>query len=247
MTATTGTVSGVGDLLADRVSRAPAETAVVSGGTRLSYAELATRSDELAARLADRGVGLESRVGLLVERGVDLVVAVFAVLKAGAAYVPVDPAHPAPHRAALLAAAGAGLVVTQPELAGEVPPECEALFVAAPGDGGGRAVTGSPAEGDAGWLAAPGTSGERAPGRAVTTTPPTDGSIPPRPRVRPNNLAYVLHTSGSTGRPRGVLGTHHGLLSLFAAHRAQIFEPAARAAGRRLRVAHTASLSFDAS
>ncbi|RSM44579.1 non-ribosomal peptide synthetase [Amycolatopsis balhimycina DSM 5908] len=206
MTVTTGAWSGVGGLLADRAAGDPGATAVADGRTRLSYAELDARSDEAAARLAARGAGLESRVGLLVERGVDMVVAVFAVLKAGAAYVPLDPDHPPDYREALLADAGAGLVLTQPELADRVPSRCEPVLVA-----GGEAGS----------------------------------AVPPRPRIRPGNLAYVLYTSGSTGRPRGVLGTHRGLSRLFAAHRAEIFEPAA--GGRRLRVAHTAALSFDAS
>jgi amino acid adenylation domain-containing protein/non-ribosomal peptide synthase protein (TIGR01720 family) len=208
MTATSGALSGVGDLLADRASGDPAATAVVCGRTRLSYAELAARADEVAARLTGRGAGPESRVGLLVERGADMVVAVFAAVRAGAAYVPLDPDHPAEHRDRLLADAGATLVLTQPELAGRLPGRCAPVLVT----GGG---------------------------------PRADA---PRLRIRPDNLAYVLPTSGSTGRPRGVLGTHRGLSRLFAAHRAGIFEPAARAAGgRRLRVAHTAALSFDAS
>ncbi|MEU4522013.1 amino acid adenylation domain-containing protein [Amycolatopsis sp. NPDC024027] len=207
MTTTTGPLNSVGDLLAHRVDRTPAETAVVCGRTRLSYAELAARSDEVAARLAAHGAGPETRVGLLTERGVDMVVAVFGVLKAGAAYVPLDPAHPARHRAALLADAGAVLVVTQPEPAGSLPPGCVPVFVA----GGGH------------------------------------HPVVAFPRIRPDNLAYVLYTSGSTGRPRGVLGTHRGLLALFAAHHAGIFATATATAGERLRVAHTAALSFDAS
>ncbi|WP_410590178.1 amino acid adenylation domain-containing protein [Amycolatopsis sp. lyj-23] len=203
MTTTTGPLHSVGDLLAHQAARAPARTAVADGRTRLSYAELAARSDEAAARLAGRGAGPESRVGLLVERGVDMVVALFGVLKAGAAYVPLEPAHPPRHRAALLADAGVTLVLTQPDLAGELPPGCVPVFVTADGD--------HPAV--------------------------------PRPRIRPDNLAYVLYTSGSTGRPRGVLGTHGGLLGLFAAHRAGLFATT----DGRLRVALTAALSFDAS
>ncbi|EOD64603.1 non-ribosomal peptide synthase, partial [Amycolatopsis vancoresmycina DSM 44592] len=216
----------MGELLAQQASRDPGATAVVSGRSRVSYAELAARTGELAARLTERGAGPESRVGLLVGRGVDLVVAVFAVLEAGAAYVPVEPGHPRRHRAALLADAGVRLVVTHPERAGELPDGCEPVFVAAPGW-----------DGDSTWPMA----------RALGDGGGTAASRLSRPRIRPDNLAYVLYTSGSTGRPRGVLGTHRGLLRLFASHRARIFDPAARAAGRRLRVAHTAPLSFDAS
>ncbi|MEV6824081.1 amino acid adenylation domain-containing protein [Amycolatopsis sp. NPDC051102] len=228
MTATTGTV---GELLAERAARDPAGTAVVCGPNRLSYAELAARTGELAARLVSRGAGPESRTGLFVERSTDMVVAVFAVLEAGAAYVPIDPAHPPRHRAALLADAGARLVVTQPELAAELPDGCEPVFVAA---------TPSPhCAGDDGGPGASPPGAAEAPGGAAPATP--------RLRIRPDNLAYVLYTSGSTGRPRGVLGTHRGLVRLYDSHRTRIFDPAARAAGRRLRVAHTAALSFDAS
>jgi len=221
MTATTGPPNGVGELLANRAARDPAATAVVCGRTRVSYAELAARTDEVAAGLAERGAGPENRVGLLVERGVDMVVGVFGILKAGAAYVPLDPAHPVRHRVSLVADAGVRLVVAQRALADGVPRPCEPVFLTG-GDGGGL------------------------PGDRLAGAEPGPASAA-EPRVRPDNLAYLLHTSGSTGRPRGVLGTHRGLLDLFAAHRDGLFEPSARAAGRRLRVAHTASLSFDAS
>ncbi|MGW3992726.1 amino acid adenylation domain-containing protein [Amycolatopsis sp. NPDC004772] len=191
----------MGDLLTHQAARTPAETALVCGRTRLGYAELAARSDEVARRLASCGAGLETRVGLLLERGAEMVVALFGVLKAGAAYVPLDPAHPPRHRAALVADAGVTLVLTRPDLAGELPSRCVPVFLE------GDCSAGSP------------------------------------PRIRPENLAYVLYTSGSTGRPRGVLGTHGGLLALFAAHRDGLFATA----GERLRVAHTAALSFDAS
>ncbi|MFB9688718.1 amino acid adenylation domain-containing protein [Amycolatopsis plumensis] len=216
----------MGDLLAHRAARTPAETAVVCGRTRVDYAELSARSDEVAARLALNGAGPEIRVGLLAERGVDMVVALFGVLKAGAAYVPLDPAHPARHRAALLADAGVTLVLTQPHLADGLPTECVPVF-----------VTGDPAPGGFG------RDGEAGNSRSVSGADPARPVVSP-PRIRPGNLAYVLYTSGSTGRPRGVLGTHGGLLALFAAHRAGLFETAA---GERLRVAHTAAWSFDAS
>ncbi|WP_396136899.1 MULTISPECIES: amino acid adenylation domain-containing protein [unclassified Amycolatopsis] len=191
----------MGDLLTHQAARTPAETALVSGRTRLSYAELAARSDEVAWRLASCGAGPETRVGLLLERGAEMVVALFGALKAGAAYVPLDPAHPPRHRAELVADAGITLVLTQPELAASLPSRCVPVFLE------GDFPAGSP------------------------------------PRIRPENLAYVLYTSGSTGRPRGVLGTHGGLLALFAAHREGLFA----SVGERLRVAHTAALSFDAS
>ncbi|HEU5470743.1 MAG TPA: amino acid adenylation domain-containing protein [Actinophytocola sp.] len=196
------------DLLVERADQDPDATAVVYGRDRLTYAELAARSAALAARLIEHGAGPETIVGLLVERGVEMVVAVFGVLRAGAAYVPLDPDHPPDRWRLLLADAGARCVVAHPTPAGPLPP-----------------------------------------GVDVLTVPAQPSAEPvPAPRIRPDNLAYVLYTSGSTGTPKGVLVTHGGLRNLFDSHRRNMFDPAVRAAGgRRLRVAHTAALSFDGS
>ncbi|WP_394427676.1 amino acid adenylation domain-containing protein [Streptomyces sp. SGAir0957] len=75
---------------------------------------------------------------------------------------------------------------------------------------------------------------------ALPGEPPRDGAPGPR------DAAYVLHTSGSTGRPKGVVVEHRSLAQLWEHHRQALFAPAA-SGGRRLRVALTASLSFDAS
>ncbi len=84
----------VASLFAERVRRTPHALAVVSDAGALSYAELDTRANRLAHRLTGLGVRPEDRVGVLVERSVDMVVAVLAVMKAGAAYLPVDVRAP---------------------------------------------------------------------------------------------------------------------------------------------------------
>ncbi|MTE11445.1 non-ribosomal peptide synthetase [Nocardia aurantiaca] len=78
-----------------QVARTPDAPAVVHGRTALTYAELDARSRRLAQELTLRGVGAESRVAVAMRRGIDLVVAIYAVLRSGGAYVPVDPDHPA--------------------------------------------------------------------------------------------------------------------------------------------------------
>ncbi|MEU5691912.1 non-ribosomal peptide synthase/polyketide synthase [Actinosynnema sp. NPDC020468] len=72
---------------------------------------------------------------------------------------------------------------------------------------------------------------------------PATTPAPPDWDIAPGSAAYLLYTSGSTGRPKGVVVTHENIATLFASHRATLFP----AAGERLRVAHTASFSFDAS
>ncbi len=99
----------------------PLRTALVFGEERVSYGELDARANELAWRLIDRGVAPGVTVGVLLERGVELVVAVLAVLKAGGAYTVLDPQFPDDRLAAVVRQAGVPLVVTSLELAERVP------------------------------------------------------------------------------------------------------------------------------
>src|SRR5580658_2356416 len=83
------------DLLAARVAERPDAVAVACGDVALSYAGLWARAGRLAGRLAAAGAGPEQVVGLLLERGAELITAIAGVLRAGAAYLPLDPAYPA--------------------------------------------------------------------------------------------------------------------------------------------------------
>ncbi|MDX5570039.1 amino acid adenylation domain-containing protein, partial [Streptomyces sp. ID05-04B] len=115
-----------------QVARTPDAVAVVFEGAEVSYAELDARANRLGQLLAGRGVGPESVVGVVMERGVDLVVALLAVAKAGAAYLPVDPDYPAERIAFVLSDAGVPLVVSQSAVAGVVPAEVPVLVVDEP-------------------------------------------------------------------------------------------------------------------
>ncbi|NGO74474.1 amino acid adenylation domain-containing protein [Streptomyces sp. YC504] len=83
------------ELVEAQVARTPDRVAVVCGGASLTYAELDARAEALAADLAGRGVGPETVVSVVLPRGVNVVVALLGVLKAGGAYLPVDPAYAA--------------------------------------------------------------------------------------------------------------------------------------------------------
>ncbi|MFJ4950899.1 amino acid adenylation domain-containing protein [Streptomyces sp. NPDC088760] len=108
----------VPELFARQVRRAPDAIAVVFGDQQISYAELDARSDRFAARLRSLGVTAETVVGSCLERGVEAVVVLLAVLKAGGVYVPFDPRHPAERLELMLADAGPELVVTTRAFAG---------------------------------------------------------------------------------------------------------------------------------
>jgi amino acid adenylation domain-containing protein len=82
------------ELFEAQVERTPGRTAVIAGATTLTYHELNTRATRLAHALRSRGVGRGQRVGVCVERGADMLAAVLGILKAGAAYVPLDPSYP---------------------------------------------------------------------------------------------------------------------------------------------------------
>jgi amino acid adenylation domain-containing protein len=98
-------------LFAAQVARDPDAKALIFGGGSVTYAELDRRSNALAWLLRRRGVTTDIPVGVAIERGFDLIVALLAVLKAGGAYLPIDTSSPAPRIAAMLAAADARLVL----------------------------------------------------------------------------------------------------------------------------------------
>ncbi|TDD63436.1 amino acid adenylation domain-containing protein [Kribbella antibiotica] len=104
------------ELFAQQVEARPESVAAVSGEQQLSYRELDERSGRLAALLAERGVGPGDRVGVYLERSVDLLVSLLAVWKAGAAYVPLDPVYPAARIAYMLSDAEVTLLITQASL-----------------------------------------------------------------------------------------------------------------------------------
>ncbi|MFE2433099.1 amino acid adenylation domain-containing protein, partial [Streptomyces sp. NPDC059373] len=107
-------------LFAAQVARTPDAVALVGVGVgvSLTYAELDARADRVAGWLAGRGVGLECRVGVVMDRSVDLVVLLLGVVKSGAAYVPVDPSYPAERIDRILTDAAPEVVLCTSETVG---------------------------------------------------------------------------------------------------------------------------------
>ncbi|WP_165968135.1 non-ribosomal peptide synthetase [Saccharopolyspora elongata] len=170
------------ELFEVQVAESPDATAVVCGDESVSYAELNGRANRLARCLIGRGAGPGCVVGLAVPRSVEMVVAVWAVLKAGAAYLPVDPGFPAERIGFMLADADPVLVVTTVEAEHAMPRGFPVLVVDDPGT----------APVVAGFSDADLTRGDRA-GADL------------------DDAAYVLFTSGSSGRPKGVIVTHRNV------------------------------------
>ncbi|MEO7102885.1 MAG: condensation domain-containing protein, partial [Gemmatimonadaceae bacterium] len=108
--------SSVAALVEEQVERTPDAVAVVFGDTRLSYRQLNNRANQLAAELISRGAAHGCAVGLCVERSADMMVALLAIVKTGAAYVPVDPSLPAERANYILSDSGAEFVITQRQL-----------------------------------------------------------------------------------------------------------------------------------
>ncbi|MEU4298932.1 non-ribosomal peptide synthase/polyketide synthase [Kitasatospora aureofaciens] len=120
------------ELFREHVRATPDLTALVCGEVSLTYAELDTRANRLAHALIARGAGPERLVAVALPRSAELVVAILAVLKTGAAYVPVDPEYPAERISYLLDDARPALVVTDARSAGRLPGSFERLVLDSP-------------------------------------------------------------------------------------------------------------------
>ncbi|MCG3209093.1 MAG: D-alanine--poly(phosphoribitol) ligase subunit 1 [Anaerolineae bacterium] len=112
---------GLHQLFTAQAARSPQAVAVEFEGQSLTYAELDARSSQLARYLRGLGVGPETLVGICVERSLEMVVGLLGVLKAGGAYLPLDPAYPAERLAYMLADSGAPVLLAQARLTAGLP------------------------------------------------------------------------------------------------------------------------------
>jgi amino acid adenylation domain-containing protein len=109
------------DLVQLQAGAAPHSVALVSGNRSVTYGEMNARANQLAHRLQTLGVGPDIPVGICMERSIDLPIAALAVLKAGGAYLPLDPAYPAPRLSMLLEDSRTPLVITHSNIARNLP------------------------------------------------------------------------------------------------------------------------------
>jgi amino acid adenylation domain-containing protein len=174
--------------------RSPGNLAVVDGPRSLSYRELDGRANQVAHLLIGLGVQRGDRVGIYLEKSLESLVAVYGVLKAGAAYVPLDPRAPAARLAFITADCGIRILLTSGEKAPSWPKLVDA---------------GSPVETFV-------VLDDRLESSVRTVGPDEVDRCPdssPGVPVIDLDLAYILYTSGSTGTPKGVKLTHLNALT----------------------------------
>jgi nonribosomal peptide synthetase DhbF len=170
------------DLFEDQVELTPHTKAVTFGGRELSYRDLDGAANRVARHLIARSVGTEDIVALLLPRGIELVVTMIGILKAGAAYLPLDPDHPAARLLFMLRDSGAALLVTTTEICSALALPSSVPCLLLDDEQEQREIAKRPA-----------------------------GRVTQAERLRPlqvSSLLYVIYTSGSTGEPKGVAIEH---------------------------------------
>jgi amino acid adenylation domain-containing protein len=196
------------DCLSNAARRFPNRIAIEEPGHgKVTYQELATLSDRLRDRLSALGIGKGNRVGLYMRKSIDAVASIFAILKSGAAYVPVDAGAPAARNAYILQNCDVRVVIMEECFEAKLREESAQFgrtpqFLLLRGTGGGRSLRQVLDSEDA-----------RSPAAGMPTANPA-----------PNDLAYILYTSGSTGKPKGVMLSHENAVS-FVDWCSEIFHP----------------------
>src|SRR6202048_3417734 len=176
-------------LIEAQVAQRGDATALVCEDAMLTYAALNARANQLAHLLIAQGAGPEQIVALALPRSAELIIGLLAIVKSGAAYLPLDPDHPPDRLAFMLADAKPVCLITSNAIAQRLPEAAPHLV-----------------------LDHPDTAGVLA--RQPDTNPRDQDRTAP---LTPANAAYVIYTSGSTGTPKGVVVSHVGITSLAGA------------------------------
>ena len=201
------------DLLSDRAVLDAGSPAVVFGDDALSYGELEARSNALGRYLIGLGVGPDAVVGIALPRSFEMVIALVGVLKAGGAYLPLDPEYPEDRLRYMLGDSGADVVISRSDV-------LERLGL------GGIDTDTDTSDTDTDTLPNTNTTDRSVipthilcvddAGLSAALADQETARISNAERVaplRPEHLAYVIYTSGSTGRPKGVGNTHGGMVN----------------------------------
>ncbi len=175
-------------------TRHPEKEAVRRSGKALTYAELEMKSNQLAHVLREQGIRKGDRVGFYLNKSLETIIGVYGIMKAGAAYVPLDPFAPVPRLVFVIRHCGIRHLITS-----EMKLESVAEMIAQ--DAGLECLIGVPPQADlpvhtVAW-------------DDVFTMPHTLPDV----NVIEQDLAYILYTSGSTGDPKGIMHTHRSALS----------------------------------
>ena len=201
--------SGLHESFVASARRSPDAVAVVEPGVAsITYGQLDALSDRVRDRLGFLGVGCGDRVGIYLRKSIDSVATLLGALKAGAAYVPVDPGAPAARGAYILHNCAVKVVVVEAALADKLGAELEAL-----GGAPSMIAVDGPPDGGAGLRIALDVADHVSKASSSATV-----------RSRPGDLAYILYTSGSTGKPKGVMLSHENAVS-FVDWCSETFDP----------------------
>lgn len=179
--------------LDESASRLPDHAAMRFQGQVLTYAQLAARANQLAAFLYDQGVRKHDRIGIFLDKSLETVIALYGIMKAGAAYVPLDPRSPVLRLLDIIADCGLKGIITQENKRAVISdttaqPTDLQFLVGLTGVEGVRAYS---------WDDVAAFSTETF----------------ARTRLIEQDLAYIMYTSGSTGKPKGMMHTHASGLS----------------------------------
>ncbi len=177
------------DWFAQQALATPNAIAVVYQDEQISYAELNLKANLLAIELVKKGVQHEDLVGICMDRSVAMIISMFAILKAGAAYVPLDPNYPQSRINFMVEDSGIAILITQEHLVGRFPDLASGLLV---------------------FDDNPKWENEELQKDELDKY---ERSINAG-NLSHNSLAYIIYTSGSTGLPKGVM-IEHGALSVF--------------------------------
>jgi amino acid adenylation domain-containing protein len=176
----------VHEMFEQQASEVPEALALVFGEKSITYGELNRSANQLAHYLRKLGAGADSPVGICVERSELAAIGVLGILKAGAAYVPIDPAYPKDRVAIILQDASIKILLSQTSVRDALPDHSASVIAM---DRDWHSITSEAVE--------------------------TLGTLAnPEPLAALDNLGYLIYTSGSTGRPKGIGLPHRALANL---------------------------------